>query len=240
MVEYTAMTGIHRKNWLLIITAVLFLVSVGIVVYKFYLESKSSFCHFNGTQVRVGQKFSDIENGDDCVCTQEGKVVCTKGEDTDVSKDLKTDNLKFEYKYVNSLEGEVSNDQRVIPVDINQKDDEVEVIIEREGMCSEELKAPNQIGYYEISENSLTLSTITGDEPSLYTVVCVMSNTYRISNLPVTTKDGYKVYYKNEKGKLFDLGACVYDGVLYGRGDVFSSPVEKKICTCESSKVSCD
>lgn len=240
MVKYVAMVAMGRKNWLLIITAILFLVSVGIVVYKLYLGDTGGGCEFKGSRVKVGQRVNDVDSNEECLCNEQEELVCVKKEDMGVGNDLKTDNLKFDYEYVNSLESFTPNDTRVIPVDINQNGNEIEVIIEREGMCSEDLKAPNQAGYYEVTEDSLILSSITGDDPSLYTVVCLMSNTYKIANFPESVKEGYKVYYRNEKGQQFDLGACVYNGVLYGENDVFNATDKKQICTCEDSKVFCD
>jgi hypothetical protein len=116
----------------------------------------------------------------------------------------------------------------------------LEIQIEREVFCSSGGAAPTQVGMYEIKSNALVLTTITNRDESLYDRTCVIGNVFSFEVFNLSEKKEYSLFYQNERGQLFDLNSCFYNGILYGKGDVFKDPSRNKICTCEGIEVDCE
>lgn len=232
----------QNTNWLLIITVILFLLSIGVVVYKLTESANLSSCEYNGKRISHGETVLEEGTNVPCTCTKDGIVICENGsnEDSLVETSFRTDNLKFTYSFLNTLVSEKPDFTKVKTVDISETESELKVVIEREGWCNADLEAPSQVAYYESTPQEIVFSTMSAFEESVHTKNCLMSNTFVVSPFESEKEEGYSVYYKNEEGKKIDLKACLYDGVLFGSNDVFSGSVEKQICTCNDGSVKCE
>lgn len=228
-----------RINWMLVITGVLLLLSISVFAYKFLLEKVRGYCLFEGSRVEYGKEVVS-KSGQKCVCKDEGKVICDEIKEGQQEDAFSTENLTFEYNYLNTISSSSSDTFRVFPVDINQNGSELIVIFEREGLCNDTFEAPSQAGYYQKYSDRLVLSTITSGDTENFNIPCLMSNSFKITDFDLEGKDNYEIYYKNEKGKEFNLAACSYNGVLYGQGDVFTGGKNQPICTCEKGEVICE
>ncbi len=227
-----------QRNWVLIITGVLFLLTAVVVIFQVIDKEKDVYCTFSNQTYKVGEVVKK-EGNELCECTNNHQIVCKTVESEEEDSAFNTTNLKFSYKYLNSLGEKEPDSKKVNTVDISQYDTQLSIAIEKEVMCSSDFVAPSQVGYYELLENSIILSTMTSTDPAVYNKPCRISDLYEISNLDIDIKDSFEVFYKNDKGELIDLKACSYNGILYGSGDVFKSIKEDKICSCEEKVVSC-
>ena len=99
-------------NWLMVITVFLLLVSAGVFVYKFFFAKS-------------------VENSSSGGESVEHKEIVSNDESSSV---FSTDNLVFEYKYLNSLSSKSSGGTKIVSADINQKGDELVVIFEKESL----------------------------------------------------------------------------------------------------------
>lgn len=229
----------RRVNWIMVITGVLFLVSVGVLGYKLFSGEEVTSCSFEGGEVDYGKEVISAK-GERCVCGDKRKMVCQGEESNGEQESFSTEGLVFEYSYLNTVVGDSPNISRVLPIDINQNEGELEVILERESWCSEDFEASSQVGYYEKYSDKLVLSTITSSDAEKFNIPCVVSNTFKIANFDIEDVEDFEIYYRNEKGKEFDLMACSYNGVLYGEGDIFAGGSNEAVCSCEQGKVACE
>ena len=227
-------------NWMLLITIFIFLLSVGVVAYKLLESSSSVNCEFNGDEIKVGDSVG--ENNKKCVCTSEGLLVCEEGaiSDTVSESTFLTENLSFSYKFQNTLVSETPSFSNVKTVDVSQSEKKLKVVIEREVWCSEENEAPDQTAYYQIEDNSLQLFTLTAFEVGIYTKNCLVSNTFEFSNLDILVDENFKITYMGEDGSSNILNTCVYNGILYGGNDTFSSQKQGELCSCNNGSVECE
>jgi len=125
-------------------------------------------------------------------------------------------------------------------VDVSQTEGKLKVVIEREVWCSEEMEAPNQVAFYQLSENILNLSTLTAFEEDINTKNCLVSNSFEFSNLDFQLNENFKISYSSEDGKKTTLNTCVFQNVIYGGDDTFSGLQQGEICTCDKGLVKCE
>ncbi len=231
----------RNTNWLLVITVFLFLISIGVVIYKLIESSKGSVCEYKGKTVSHGETVIDEETNTSCVCTKDGIMVCEEGSDDSLlSSSFRTDNLEFSYSFLNTLVSSEPDFTKVKTVDISEIDGKLKVVIEREAWCDADLKAPSQVAYYEVTPKEITFSTMSAFEESVHTENCLISNTFILSNFESPKEKEFTIYYKNEEGEKIDLKACVYNGTLFGTDDVFSGNKSGQICTCSEGAVNCE
>ena len=205
-----------------------------------FSERSGEICEFNGIHYENGDIVPDYKEYSNCVCRGSKGIVCE-----DIQKDISygsfgTEGLDFSYQYVQSLGKSNPDYTKVKAGNIDQNQNSIRIALEREAYCSDDGEAPIQTGLYSLEENSLVLTTLTNKDSSIYTVPCVIRDIFLISNISIPKVESFSILYKSEESKLFDLGACYYDGILYGQGDIFESTESGKICTCESSTVKCD
>ncbi len=229
-----------RINWMIVITGLLFLVSVIIFSYKLLSQKAMSSCLFEGVKVEYGAEITS-KSGSKCTCHENNKILCDMEEkDSPEEESFSTKNLVFEYSYLNTISDTTPDSMRVLPVDINQNGEELIVIFEREGLCNENFEAPTQAGYYERYPDKLVLSTITSGDTENFNIPCLMSNSFKISKFNLEGEGNFEIYYRNEQGREFNLMACSYNGILYGQGDVFTASKDQSICSCEKGEIVCE
>lgn len=228
-----------NRNWLLLITAFLFVASLFVLYVSISKEFTKDTCSFNNVNYKEGDIVDGYKQFSNCRCLGDEGIVCDE-EKRDLSyEQFDTENLEFTYGFVRMLENGVDS-SKVTLGDVNHHTDSIYVYFEREAYCTPDKLAPVQTGFYELKSNSLVLTTLTNRDSSVYSEPCVISNIFTISNISIPKSDSFSIMYRSEEGKLFDLNACYYNGVLYGIGDVFESTDKKQICTCEDFAVKCN
>ncbi len=217
-----------------------FLLSVGVVAYKLLESSSSVNCEFNGDEIKVGDSVG--ENNKKCVCTSEGLLVCEEGaiSDTVSESTFLTENLSFSYKFQNTLVSEIPTFSNVKTVDVTQSEKKLKVVIEREVYAPRIMKSRSD-GILSnrkiIACNSFTLTAF---EVGIYTKNCLVSNTFEFSNLDILVDENFKITYMGEDGSSNILNTCVYNGILYGGNDTFSSQKQGELCSCNNNSVECE
>ena len=240
MIEYIEMEKVIQRNWLLIITVFLLIASISAIVVTARKKFGVGVCVYNGMQY-LDREFVPGYNGrEDCFCTWGGEIVCEDPEYNMSYESFSSRDLFFSYSFKNFLEKEDPDYSKITLSDINHVDNHLEIQLEREVFCSTSGAAPTQVGMYEVKSNSLVLTTITNRDKDLYDRTCLIGNVFSFEGFNLSDKDEYSLFYQNERGQLFDLNACFYNGTLYGLGDVFNDSLRNKICTCEGVEVDCE
>lgn len=234
------MGKVKQRNWLLLITGFLFLTLSLLLYVKMKEGVQKRICFFNDSYYSENELVSNYNGKNDCYCTENGTISCASEEVSLSYSSFSSANLNFSYNYLNSLDELVPDYSRIIPVDVNHEGNSLSVSFERESLCSSDVSAPPQSGYYELKESSLVLTTLTNKDTSVYTVPCLISNVYKISSISIPNTESFSILYRNEEGKLFDLNVCYYNGSLFGTGDVFESSQSGRICSCDSGVIECE
>ncbi len=233
-----------RVNWLLVISVLLFLLSVGVVVSKMMEAGKKSVnCSVDGREYVQGESFTNDE-GITCVCSANGLPVCdNEGGSVHVDEVVdvvpSTENLKFTQKFLSALSKEKPDYKKVNVADITQSANTLKIVLEREDYCTQENEAPNAGGFYELTPERVLVTTVTGKDEQVHVKPCLLSNSFEIDNFVATVNDVFKVIYRNELGEEIELKACAYKGVLYSENDVFRSEDGSKVCGCDNGNVEC-
>lgn len=228
-----------HRNWLMLITVALFLSLIMIIILKLKNTTTDSLsCIYAGNYYDSGTAIQDYGGRNDCYCNN-GNIVCDYT-DANFSYDAFTfENISLVYKYLNNIDELQPDYSRIIPVNIDYENNILVVSIERESLCSSTNEAPSQIAYYKMEGSSVVLTILTNSNPTLYTRPCLLSNVFEIRGFVFTGEQPFTILYRNDEGRLFDLGACTYNGSIYGTGDVFQS-TEGGICDCSNGVVNCD
>jgi len=234
------MGKIKQRNWLLIITGVLVIPSAIILIMMTRRSLGIGVCSYDGIEYQEGQIISNYQGRNDCYCSRIGEIVCEENEVVMSYDDFTSDDLQFAYSFRNFLEKQNPDLFRVVLSDINYQGQKLEIIVEREALCSQGSLPPVQTALYKKQEESLILTTITNRDESLYDRVCLIGNSFVIEGIDLSEKSDYSVYYQDEKGQEFELNSCFLNGKLYGEGDVFKDTENDLVCTCESSGVECE
>lgn len=230
----------NQKNWLVIITVILFFSGLTAVYLKFKKSTTQEGCFENGVYYNVGDIVQTSSGRNDCYCSQSKEVVCEKESVDSLSDDFSSDGLTFKSVYLNLLDKSAPNSSRIVLKKVNHSGSKLSISFEREVMCNSNEVAPDQAGYYALKENRLILGTITNQDRSLYTNACVVSNTFDIVNIQIPNIEAFTIMYRNDEGRLFNLPTCYYNGNLYGDGDVIKGLDGKSICDCRNGIVECD
>ena len=234
------MEKIRQRNWLLIITGVLLITTVVVLALTTKRELGIGVCYHNGFRYEQNQLIPDYERGKDCYCSWSGEIVC---EDVGISfsyDSFTSDGLSFSYNFRNLLEKESPDLTKVVLSDINYRGEIIDIILEREVICTDVGQVPTQIGMYEINPNSIVLTTVTNMDESIYGKSCVIVNNFSLVDLDTTDHQEFSILYQNENGQLLDLNACFANERLYAPGDVFKNLEGENLCTCEGPEVTCE
>lgn len=234
------MGKLKQKNWLLIIT--IFLVVSSVIALSISMRKSLGFgtCAYDKEIYLSGQQIPNYNGRSDCYCSREGKVQCNTDETLISFEDYSSSGLKYFSSFLNYLEKESVSSDYVQAVDVGYTQGVLSVVIEREAMCGDEQETPIQVGFYKLAENDLTLTVLTNRDPSFYNRVCKIDGKFVLEKEGLSLKEDFKLYFQNDLGKIFDLGVCVYNGKLYGNGDVLQSVEGDKACSCNSGVVECN
>jgi hypothetical protein len=234
------MGKVRQRNWLLIITGCLLLASVLVFFVTTRKKLGMGLCQYDDIEYTQGQIVPNYKGRNDCYCSWSGEIVCEQEAITMSYENFSSDDLQFTYSFRNFLEKDTSDPSRVILSDVNYKDQVLEIILEREALCTQEGQVPPQTAMYKKESDSLTLTTITNRDESLYGRVCLIGNTFVIKDLDLLEKSEYSIYYQHDDGSEFKLKSCFVNGKLYGQGDVFKDSEENLLCTCEDWAIECE
>ena len=234
------MGKVKQRNWLLVITVFLVIPSAIILIMMTRRSLGIGICYHEGIEYQEGEIISNYQGRNDCHCSRTAEIICEEKEVAMSYDNFTSDGLQFTYSFRNFLQKQNPDFSRVILSDINYQDQSVEIILEREALCSQNSEAPVQTAMYKEQEESLILTTITNRDESLYDSVCLIGNIFLVEDLDLSEKSEYSVYYQDDNGQEFELNSCFVKGKLYGEGDVFKDSENDSVCTCESSGVECE
>lgn len=235
-----AMGKVRQRNWLLIITIFLLLSSVVVLFVTTRSRLGVGVCIYQDVEYLQGQLVPNYGEGSECYCTWTGEIICEDEGPLVSYEDFSSEGLEFTYSFRNFLEKEDPDYTRSVLSGLKHREGVLEVIVERESLCGEAGLAPVQTAMYKKEEESLTLTTITNRDPTLYTRVCMVGNTFTIEDVDLTEDTEYSLYYQNDNGQVSTLRTCLANGRLYGEGDVFKDSNGDLLCTCVSPEIECE
>jgi hypothetical protein len=233
------MGKIKQRNWLIIITVFLVIVSgVGLFLS---IQQKLSFnsCAYGENVYRSGEDIPAYNGRSECKCNADGTIKCSDNTDELAYSGYSSQNLKFTYKYLNLLSEGVLTQEKVTSDSASYINGVLKISFERNVLCSEDEIAPTQSGFYQLSAEDLKLTIMTNVDATKYVKPCKISNSFEISGLNQTLDDNFQIYYQSDDGKLESLGACVQNGTLYGDQEVFKSKTSSAVCICNTGAISC-
>jgi hypothetical protein len=235
------MGKVKQRNWLIIIT--IFLVIVSGAGLFLSIQKKLSFnsCAYGENVYKSGESIPEYNGKTECKCNSDGSVDCNESTSQTGYNGYSSQNLEFTYKYSNLLSSETitMTQEEITSNSASYLDGVMKVSFERDTMCTEDGVVPTQAGFYQISSKDLKLTIMTNLDTTKYTTPCKISNSFEISGLSVILDNKFQIYYQSESGELKSLGACVQDNTLYGDQEAFKSKTSTSVCICDSGVVSC-
>lgn len=233
------MGKVRQRNWLIIITVFLVIVSgIGLLLS---VQKKLSFnsCAYGDEVYRSGENVPDYNGRSSCLCNSNGSIDCGDNNDSLSYSNFSSDNLQFSYKYLNLLDETSLSNENIQPGKASFVNGTFTISFERNVMCTSDGVAPTQSGFYQLSSNELRLTIMTNKDTSQYVSPCKIENTFVISNRNVSLSDTFQAYYQSEEGELSSLGVCVANGSLYGNQEAFKTTGSSKVCLCNFGVVTC-
>ena len=231
-----------QKVWLMFLSAVLLLGALITLIISIDWSTES--CVINGTEYKSGEEVVGYLENADCVCNREGKVDC---EINDVSKsflsnsDFTTKNLNFNAEFLNSLSNaEVNISEEIVFRSVSQGTDGLKIVVEKLDLCTTTNIIPDQVGFFNVSDNNLVLTSIESGDPSKFSEPCIVKNTFLLSKITGELDESFKVYFRNESDEVYLADMCVYEGKIYNEGDTYRSENEDQLCSCQSGENICD
>jgi hypothetical protein len=237
---YPDMAKIKQRNWLLLITFVLVLSSVGILFAMLQRDLGIGFCVYDGIEYSVNDPVPEYKNGRDCICSNSGDIVCKEDELSMSYEDFVNDNMAFTYSFRNYLDKDQPDLLYADLVDIQHNDGLLRVVMERESLCGNFNEAPVQAGMYKLREDEIVLTSIVNRDESIYSRVCLIGNTFEIQDINLSDKSRFSVSYQNDQGNMTNFRICLANGNIYSNGDVFKDSQSNNICTCLGPEVECE
>jgi len=233
------MGKIKQRNWLIIIT--IFLVIVSGAGLFLSIQQKLSFnsCAYGENVYRSGDEIPAYNGRSECRCNADGSIKCNDNTAELAYSGYSSQNLKFTYKYLNLLSEGVLTQEKVSSDSASYANGILKINLERNVLCAEDEIAPVQSGFYQLSAEDLKLTIMTNTDATKYVKPCKISNGFEISGLDMTLNNDFQIYYQSDDGNLESLGACVQDSVLYGDQEVFKSKTSSSVCICNTGVISC-
>lgn len=221
-------------NWLVVITVVLFVSASSLFFVSMQDSLGLTKCAFGDVVV---------SDGSNCVCDSKGRVVCDdegNGPNTVKVEDFNTNNLTFNYEYLNRLEKGSSFVQEVRFENISQVGDILKVVLEKKSVCNEDNFVAPQVGFYKLEGKRITFTIGSNLVDTSFVNPCVSESSFEISNMPVKYVDDFEIYYQDELGTLIPSGNCSFEGFLRNDGDVYNSSDGCSLCSCKLGKNVCE
>jgi hypothetical protein len=238
---YLDMAKIKQRNWLLLITFVLVLSSLGILFAMLQRNLGIGFCVYEGVEYSANDPVPEYKEGEDCYCSNSGDINCDKEEVGMSYEDFVNEGMAFTYSFRNYLDKEQPELVGAELVDIQYREDSsLRVVIERESLCGDFNEAPVQAGMYKLEEEGIVLTAITNRDESIYSRVCLIGNTFEIQNVSLSDISRFSVSYQNDQGNMTNFRICLANGNIYSNGDVFKDSEDSSICTCLGPEVECE
>lgn len=234
------MGKIKQRNWLLLITLFLFVATLLLLLFTTKRNLGIGVCLYDDVEYQQNEVIPNYNGRNDCFCSWSGEIVCEDAEVSMSYESFSSENLSFTYSFRNFLEKASPDFNRIVLSDVNHQGTRLEILLEREVLCGENENAPTQIGMFERKNNGIILTTITNRDESLYSRTCLIGNTFVLEGMELTKLKEFSVLYQNESGQLFDLNICFFNGVVYGKGDVFKDSKRDMLCTCKGPEVDCE
>jgi hypothetical protein len=233
------MGKIKQRNWLIIIT--IFLVIVSGAGLFLSIQQKLSFnsCAYGENVYRSGDDIPAYNGRDECKCNADGTIKCNDSTDELTYSGYSSQNLKFTYQYINFLTDQALLTEEVESNSASYINGVLKVSFERNALCTNDEIAPTQSGLYELSSEDLKLSIMTNTDATKYVAPCKILNSFEISGLDIALDENFQIYYQSDNGNLESLGACVEDNTLYGDQEDFKSKKTSSICICKVGTISC-
>lgn len=233
------MGKIKQRNWLIIITVFLVIVSGLALLVSIQKKLSFSSCAYGDEIYKSGDVVPDYTNGSNCLCNSDGAIKCDNSNSTSNYDGFSSANLTFTYNYLNLLDNNTVMKENVLSTSASYVNNILTVKLERNVLCSSGNAAPAQSGFYQLTDNGLKLMVMTDKDTSKYVYPCRIENTFVIVSLNLSLNENFKIHYQNENGEMVDLEECVYNNMLYGDQEVFKSQDLNSVCICNSGKVSC-
>lgn len=240
------MAKIKQRNWLLIITVCLLVGSVLVVFLTTRQNLGLGICYHEGVEYQQNDFIPNYQGRNDCYCSWTGQIVCEEQSEHIMSyEDFTSQHLFFTYDFRNFLEKQGPDSLRVSLSSIKQEEFSLEVVLEREVLCSQDGEAPVQTALYKIEGDSLVLTTVTNRDELLYERVCLVSNSFLLvdqglEDLQLGQQEEFSLFYQDDVGRVFNLNSCFVNGRLYSSGDVFKDSVRDLLCTCIGPDLECE
>lgn len=235
------MSKIRQRNWLIIITVLLVVVS-GIGFYL-SIHQQLSFpsCAYEGEVYKNGENVPNYNGKDNCTCGSTGSIMCNEEDQSSETglSGFSSSNLQFTYRFLNLLSKSTTMKEDVDTSSASYSDNTMSITIERNVLCSSDNSAPVQTGFYKLSSSELNLVILTSTDSVKYTEPCRVEAKFVISDVNTTLSDNFQIYYQSEGGLTANLGACVYNGILYGSQEAFKSQDSQSVCLCNAGKITC-
>lgn len=233
------MGKVKQRNWLIIIT--IFLVIVSGLGLFLSMRQKLSFnsCAYGEEIYKSGDEVPNYSGRSDCTCNSDGTIKCGSDTSTSGYDGFSSTNLSFTYSYLNLLDSSSIMKENPISSGASYINGTLIVKFERNVLCASNSSVPAQSGFYQISTSMLKLMIMTNKDTSQYTYPCRIEDVFKITGLDMALDNGFQVYYQNENGESINLGACIYNNVLYGDQEAFKSQDSTSVCLCNSGKISC-
>lgn len=234
------MAKIKQRNWLLLITFILVLSSLGILFTTLQGDLETDFCIYEGVEYSVNDPVSEYEGDKDCICSRSGGIVCKEDEYSMSYEDFVNEDMSFTQSFGNYLDKDQPNLEDVRLVDIQYNGSSLRIVIEREALCGDFNETPVQTGMYKLEEEGIVLTTITNRDESIYGRVCLIGNTFEIQNVTLADKSRFSISYQNDQGNMTNFRICLANGNVYSNGDIFKDSESNSICTCLGPEIECE
>lgn len=231
-----------QKVWLMFLSAVLLLALLITLLVSIDWSRKK--CVINGVEYSSGQEITGYLENAKCFCNSKGKIDCSL-EDTSKSllesSDFTTKNLEFNAQFLNSLSNaEINISNEIIFRSVSQSDGGLKVVVERLDLCTGTNVIPDQVGFFNLSNNDLVLTAIETGDPSKFTEPCIIENTFVLTKLTGKLDDSFKIYFRDENDDVYLSDMCVYEGRVHNEGDAYRSDDLTLLCTCEDGDSVCN
>lgn len=233
------MGKVRQRNWLLIITGVLLLSSLLLLLTGMQTVFQKDICKYDGVTYQLYEQVPDYKGQTDCVCVGNGKIHCGEDEKTLHYNDFTSDRSLLSSSFQNFIEKTYLDTNNVVLTDINYKEGAIEIILERELLCSYTRKIPAQIGLYKNEGDVLVLSIISNIDDVWHKDNCIVENRFLIEE-SLISKDTSVVMYQNEQGGMINLNACFVNNRLYTPKGVFTDESKNALCTCLGPDIECE